>query len=126
MENLLRVAVLYYNPKRFSISMISLVPGERGMSFKVQLDSDECSSHWLNVSFQLKTWEFMNLIENYFTHFREANYFTDLLRIHVVKVMPLELRFLFDLAGDFLNVRHLCELAQRSHRAPEPFVDHFA
>ena len=52
----------------------------------------------------------MDLAENDLTHLREVHDFSNLLRIHIIKVMPLELSFLFDLSGDFFDVWHLSKL----------------
>jgi len=68
----------------------------------------------------------VDLIKDYFAHLREANYFSDLLGIHIVEMVPLELSFLFDFSGNFFNVWHLTELAKRCHRAPKTLVNHLA
>ena len=66
----------------------------------------------------------MNLIKNCLTHLREVYDLAYLLSIHIIKVMPLELSFLLNLAGNLIQMHHLCKLPKRRHRAPEPLLDH--
>ena len=68
----------------------------------------------------------MYLIQYNFAHFREGYNLTQLLRSHFVKMVPRELRFFLNLPCDFVKVRHMLELTEGSHRAPEAFFDHFA
>ena len=96
------------------------------MCLQIKLDPDQGASKWLYISFQLKARELMYLIQNGFAHFWKVDDLSNLLCVHVVKVLPLELGFLFNLACNVIEVHHLCELSEGSHRAPEPLFDHLA
>lgn len=61
---LLRVAILYIDPEWFGCTMVALIPNEGGMGSQVQLDSNQSTSDWLHVSFELQTRELMDLIED--------------------------------------------------------------
>ena len=68
----------------------------------------------------------MDLVQDGLAHLGEANYLADLLCIHVVEVMPLELRLLLDLPGNVVKVHHLSELSQGGHGAPQTLLDFLA
>ena len=68
----------------------------------------------------------MNLVKYGLSHLSEVNNFADLLSIHIIEVMPLELGFFLNLACYFIQMHHLCELSQRSHGAPQTLLDHLA
>ena len=68
----------------------------------------------------------MNLIKNRLTHLREVYDLAYLLSIHIIEVMPLELRLLLNLASNVIKVHHLSELPQGCHGAPQTLLDHLA
>jgi len=96
------------------------------MCSQVKLNSYEGSCEWLDVGFEFKSRELVDLVENNFAHFGEADNLAELLSRHVIKVVPLELGFLLNLTGYIFQVEHLSELSQRSHRAPETLLYHLA
>ena len=49
----------------------------------------------------------MYLIQNGFAHFWEVDDLSNLLRVHVVKVLPLELGFLFNFACNVIEVHQV-------------------
>ena len=98
--------------------MIALIPDKISMSSQVYFYLDKCSSQRLHICLKLEAWELMDLIKHSLAHFWEVDDLTNLLRTHLVEVMPLELGLLFDFASDIIQVHDLSELSQRCHRAP--------
>ena len=83
--------------------MIPLVPHERLMSPQINFYSYQTPSDRLYVSVvKLKTRELVNLVKYGLAHLRKVDDVTDLVSCHVVKMMPLELRLLFDPSRDVI------------------------
>ena len=68
----------------------------------------------------------MNLILDDFTHFLVVDDLPELLRRHVVEVVPLELGLLFNFPAYVFKVEHLSKLAQGGHGVPESLLNHLA
>lgn len=78
--------------------MVALVPDERVMGLKVDFNPDQGSRDGLYIGLKLEAGELVDLIQDCLAHFGDVDDLADLLRIHVIKVVPLELRLLLDLA----------------------------
>lgn len=114
-QDLLRVTVFDVDPEGLCGAMVPLVPYKRLMRSDVKLDTNQSARDGLNVSFKLKAWQLMDLVQDGLAHLWIVDNFANLLSVHVVEVMPLELRLLFDFAGDIIEVLHLRELTQWGH-----------
>ena len=68
----------------------------------------------------------MDLAENSFAHFWEIYHLSDLVSTHIIKVMPLELSLFLNSARYLIQMQHVSELTERSHRTPQTFFNHFA
>ena len=110
-QNLLRVTILNVDPERLSSTVVSLVPNEGSMGSEIKLNPYQGASDWLDVGFKLESGELMDLIQDCLAHLWEADNVTNLMSIHVVEVMPLELGFLLNLASNVIQMHHLCELS---------------
>lgn len=126
MKDALRVAILNDYPEGLRCSVVAHVPSECCVSLQVKFNSHQSSRDRLDISLELEPRELVDLIEDDFAHLREVDNLSDLLSVHIIEMMPLELSFLLNLSRYLLYVRHLCELSEGSHRRPEPFVDHLA
>jgi len=114
-QDLLRVAILHIDPERLCGTVVALIPHELLVGAHVKLNTHQGASDGLYVSLKLKPGQLVDLVENGLAHLGEVDHLTNLLRIHIVEVVPLELRFFLYLASDVLKVHHLCELAQGCH-----------
>lgn len=114
-QDLLRITIFNVDPERFSSAMVSLVPDERSMGSKIKLNPYQGASDWLDVGFKLEARKLVDLIQDSLTHLGEADNVTNLMGIHVVKVVPLELGLLLNLASNVVEMHHLCELAEGRH-----------
>ena len=126
MQNLFRITIFNNDPKWFSSTVVPGVPREWSVRLQIKLNSYKRPSYWLNVCLKFKSRELVYLIQDNLAHLREAYYLSDLLRVHIIKVVPLELSLLFNFTRNFFDVRHLTELAKRCHWAPKTFVNHLA
>lgn len=95
--------------------MVANIPSELVMCLEIEFNANESPRHWLHIRFQLKTWELVDLVQNSLSQLWKPDYFSDLLGVHLIKVMPLELCFLFNLSSNLLHVGHLSKLSERSH-----------
>ena len=125
-ENLLRIAVFNIDPERLGSAVIPLVPYERGVGAEVQLYPYQGACDRKDVGFKLEAGELVDLVKNCLAHLWEVDDFTDLLRVHIIEVVPLELSLFLDLTSDIIKVHHLCELTERCHGAPEALFNHLA
>ncbi len=85
---------------------------------------DDTPSDGLNVCFELKSGELMYELVNDLAHLGELDNLADLLRTHVVEVLPGKLFLLLNFAEYFFG--NAVILPERGHRAPLPPLDHLA
>ena len=72
------------------------------MCLDIQLNADQSASDGLNIRLELKSGKLVNLVQDCLSHLRMVYDLSNLLGIHVVKMMPLELSLLLNLTGNII------------------------
>lgn len=89
-----------------------------------EFDFDDTSGDGLNVCLEFESRELMHEFVDDLAHLGELDDFSDLLRTHVIEVLPGELFLLLDLPENLLGDPVI--LSQGSHGTPLSPLDHLA
>ena len=121
MQDDFTVDIFYHNPECLRVAMYLLITLEIWVTCQLHLECRSCD--WLNMHWQLKLGQVVNIFVNGLPWLRYSYQFTNVIMTKIIKCFPWEI-FLFDFVDDLFW--YLLVLPQWRHWLPHSLLDNFA